>query len=124
MKPLPKRTGERKEIKNLSPANPNHSEKTEYENGIISLADREKNLKSKIESLDEENIEPVILQDLWDQGFLPGAEITVLERYLSQKKIVVLLGDAITVALPLGLADNIHISPLKSSNVPPERIVS
>lgn len=65
-------------------------------------------------SIDESRMEPGLLRDCWDQGFLPGTEIVLLEKFLSQNKILVQIGSEIRVALPIPIAQYIRVEYVQS----------
>ena len=59
-----------------------------------------------IDSLDQEKLKAEYVLELIDYGFLPGTEITLIQKYPSQNKIVVKIGKS---HLSLRMNDAEHI---------------
>lgn len=65
--------------------------------------------KYRIASLAEDSLSAELLRDCWDQGLLPGVDVALLKSYPSQSKIVVQIGNEITIALPFFIAEQIQV---------------
>ncbi|HMV43868.1 MAG TPA: FeoA family protein [Leptospiraceae bacterium] len=61
---------------------------------LKSLSGIELNQKAIIDSMNQEKLNSDYILELLDFGFLPGTEISVLQKYPSQNKIVVQIGRA------------------------------
>lgn len=71
-----------------------------------SLSSLELNQTAQVEWISQEDLRPEYILELIDYGFLPGTEISVLQKYLSQNKIVVQIG---RTKLSMRLSDAMHI---------------
>jgi Fe2+ transport system protein FeoA len=75
----------------------------------ISLNKMQVGKKYRIISIAEDSLDANLIRDCWDQGFLPGADISLLKSYPSQSKIVVRIGNEIIIALPFSIAEKIQV---------------
>lgn len=75
---------------------------------LQSLSGIELNQKAIIDSMNQEKLKSDYILELLDFGFLPGTEISVLQKYPSQNKIVVQIGRA-QLSLRLNDASNIQV---------------
>ena len=71
------------------------------------------NQVAQIDLINQEELIPEYILELIDYGFLPGTEIFVLQKYLSQNKIVVQIG---RMKLSLRINDAMHIQVNTSEN--------
>ncbi|HRG48294.1 MAG TPA: FeoA family protein [Leptospiraceae bacterium] len=61
---------------------------------------------AQVDLINQDELRPEYIMELIDYGFLPGTEISVLQKYQSQNKIVVQIG---RTKVSLRLNDAIHI---------------
>ncbi len=71
-----------------------------------SLSSLELNKIAQIDFINQDELKAEYILELIDYGFLPGTEIEVLQKYLSQNKIVVQIG---RTRLSLRMSDAMHI---------------
>lgn len=62
-----------------------------------------------ITRIDEVGLDPELYRDCLEQGFLPGTNVQILADFKSQNKLVALLAEQSTVALPYSLAEKIYV---------------
>ena len=64
---------------------------------------------AQVDLINQDELRPEYIMELIDYGFLPGTEISVLQKYQSQNKIVVQIGRT-KVSLRLNDAMYIQVS--------------
>ncbi|MBL0264614.1 MAG: ferrous iron transport protein A [Leptospiraceae bacterium] len=57
-----------------------------------SLSSLELKQTAQVDLINQDELRPEYIMELIDYGFLPGTEISVLQKYQSQNKIVVQIG--------------------------------
>ncbi|MCG9874666.1 MAG: ferrous iron transport protein A [Leptospiraceae bacterium] len=62
-----------------------------------------------ITRIDVVELEPELYRDCLEQGFLPGTNVQILADFKSQNKLVAMLAEQSTVALPYSLAEKIYV---------------
>ena len=71
-----------------------------------SLSSLDINKVAQIDFINQDELKAEYILELIDYGFLPGTEIEVLQKYLSQNKIVVQIG---RTHISLRMNDAMHI---------------
>ena len=71
-----------------------------------SLSSLELKQTAQVDLINQDELRPEYIMELIDYGFLPGTEISVLQKYQSQNKIVVQIG---RTKLSLRLNDAMYI---------------
>ncbi|MBK6606719.1 MAG: ferrous iron transport protein A [Leptospiraceae bacterium] len=74
-----------------------------------SLSSLELKQTAQVDLINQDELRPEYIMELIDYGFLPGTEISVLQKYQSQNKIVVQIGRT-KVSLRLNDAMYIQVS--------------
>lgn len=78
-----------------------------------SLSSLELNKVAQIDLINQDELKAEYILELIDYGFLPGTEIEVLQKYLSQNKIVVQIG---RTHISLRMNDAMHIQVITNEN--------
>jgi len=74
-----------------------------------SLTSLNANEVAMIDSLDQDKLKAEYVLELIDYGFLPGIEITLIQKYPSQNKIIVKIGKS-HLSLRMNDAEHIQVN--------------
>ncbi len=62
-----------------------------------------------LQKIDSSGLEPSLIQEIREQGFLPGVELRLLRSYPTSDKIIVSLNGSIVLAIPMALAQKMNL---------------